>query len=115
MTTTWKLAGKPAGGGSCEHLRAVTGWTLTAAQAERELRMIGIRARRAANWAAFAETSPKTAATILAGCAAYAAKFNIAHLGSGASHEVKLGIEEGHAWMADRYMADRTRLVWVRS
>jgi hypothetical protein len=139
MATTWKLTGKPNGGGSCEHcgrslthryevtsdsgakmivgrgcLKAVTGWTLTAAQAARELRMIEVRARRAANWAAFAEANPADADTILADCAAYAAQFNVAHLGGGASDEVKLGIEEGNTWMAGRYMADRTRLAWVQ-
>ena len=108
MTTTWKLTGKPSGGGQCEHcprslvhryevtntetgakmivgrgcLKAITGWTLTAAQAEREIRMIEVRARRAANWATFTETNPADAAILLADCEAYAARYNMAHFGA---------------------------------
>jgi hypothetical protein len=138
MTTTaqgtWKLTGKPAGTGQCEHcarslvhryevtsdggarmivgrgcLKAVTGWTLTAAQAERELRMIAARARRAANWAAFAAGDPAAAAAILADCADYSARVP-AQFGGGAAHEVKLGIEEGRGEAAGRYLADRARI-----
>jgi len=142
MTTTWKLTGKPSGSGQCEHcprslvhryevtstetgakmivgrgcLKAVTGWTLTAAQAEREIRMIATRARRAANWAAFAETSPTEAATILADCETYAARYNMATLGGGASHEVKLYVEDGErdlGRLVSNYMDRRHTLAWV--
>jgi len=138
--TTWKLTGKPSGSGECEHcgrnlvhryevtstegaakivgrgcLKAVTGWTLTAAQAERELRMIGIRADRAARWAEFAAEKPGLAATILADCDAYAAMYRMGTYGAGASHAVKLGIEEGHRHMVDGYLAARHGFPWARS
>lgn len=86
---TWKLTGQPAGAGHCEQcgrelafryevtsgaggamvvgrgcLKVVTGWTLTAAQAARELKMIKVRAQRAVNWAAFTAAFPAEAAVI---------------------------------------------------
>lgn len=112
-TITWKLTGKPDGPGHCEHcgrelafrwevtssagdrmivgrgcLKAVTGWTLTAAQAAREARMIEVRARREANWAAFAAASPAEAAVITADRERNAGR-------PAACHEVWLGIADG--------------------
>jgi len=140
--TTWKLTGKPNGGGQCEHcprslvhryevtstetgakmivgrgcLKAVTGWTLTAAQAEREIRMIEVRARRAANWATFTETNPAEAATLLADCDAYAARYSMAQFGGGASHEIKHYVENGECEaprLVASYMSRRHDLCWV--
>lgn len=117
MTTTtgiaWKLTGKPQGGGECEHcgralrhryevtssqgrkmtvgrgcLKAVTGWTLSAAQAERELRMIEVRARRAANWAAWAAANPRLAEVLDADCEQYRGR-------CAACHEIRLYVEDG--------------------
>jgi len=135
MTTTWKLTGQPAGCGDCEHcgrglvyryevtstegeqmivgrgcLKSVTGWTLTAAQAAYEVRMIGVRARRAVNWAAFAATNPETAAAIAADCEI---KVTDAYNPAPA---VRLSIEdakrEAPAFAAE-YMARRGELYWA--
>lgn len=110
---TWKLTGKPDGPGQCEHcpralihryevtsstgtkmivgrgcLKQVTGWTLSAAQADAEVRMIATRARRAANWAAWATAHPRFAAIILADCEQYKNR-------PAACHEIRLYIEDG--------------------
>lgn len=135
--TTWRLTGKPAGGGQCEHcpralvhryevtsstgvkmtvgrgcLKKVTGWTFTAAQAEREIRMIRIRAERAANWAVFAEAHPGVAAVILTDVDDYCARVpRECGFGGGVASEVKLNLESGSpAWMAERYMETRERV-----
>jgi hypothetical protein len=140
MNTEWTLTGKPAGSGECEHctralvhryevthasgskmivgrgcLKAVTGWTLSAAQAEREVRMITIRAGRAAKWAEFATASPELAAVILADCAEYS-RTTPREFGGGASHEVKYYIEAGEdtRWAAGNYMARRKEWSWAR-
>jgi hypothetical protein len=140
MATNWKLTGKPNGGGQCEHcpralvnryeitctdgtkmivgrgcLKKITGWTLSAAQAEREIKMIAIHAKRAANWAAFAAASPELAATILADCERYSAT-TPREFGAGASHEVKYYIEAGEDanWAAGNYMTRRAAWAWVR-
>lgn len=140
MKITWKLTGKPGGAGECEHcgrglvhryevtssesrkmivgrgcLKAVTGWTLTAAQAASELRMIGIRAKRAANWAAFAELRPEAAEMILADVAGYAAQYGPGYPG-GPSHEVKLWIEDAAAGAdaaATYYLTRRREYPWT--
>jgi len=147
MDTTWKLTGKPPGGGQCEHcprqlvhryevtntrtgakmtvgrgcLKKVTGWTLTAAQAEREIRMIAVYAERAARWAAFETAEPELAALILADCAAYVRMYPPGcGYGSSASHEVKHYIENGDtadgdpAWPYRDYMTRRTQWAWAR-
>lgn len=113
-TETWKLTGKPAGGGQCEHcpralvhryevtsstgrtmivgrgcLKAVTGWTLTAAQAERALRAVETEKRRAANWEAFTAVNPDLAAVLDADWEAYQAAVNIRLCGGGAIGEVR--------------------------
>lgn len=81
---TWKITGKGAGG-QCQHcprklathyvitssngqvmtvgrgcLKKVTGWTVTAAQAEAALRL----ARRAETWAAWSAANPEAAALV---------------------------------------------------
>lgn len=147
MTTTatadagWKLTARVAGTGTCEHcprplvnryevthtdgrtlvvgrgcLKSLTGWTLTAAQADREIRMVAIRAARAARWADFAAAMPTEAATVLADCEAYAATMP-AHLGGGASHEIRLYIEDGVPGALDllaHYMTRRASFAWTR-
>ena len=140
MATNWKLTGKPSGSGQCEHcpralvhryeitrtdgarmivgrgcLKKVTGWTLTAAQAEREVRMIAVYARRAARWASFTADSPDLAAVILADCARYTATIP-SQFGGGASHEVKHYIENGEdaAWAAGDYMTRRKAWRWAQ-
>ena len=110
---TWKLTGKPDGAGECEHcgralrhrwevtssagtvmivgrgcLKAVTGWTLSASQAEREARMIEVRARRAVNWAAWAEANPRYAKILMADCERYRQQ-------AAACHEIRGYVEDG--------------------
>lgn len=138
---TWKLTGQPEGGGECEHcgrnlvhrysvtsskgqqmtvgrgcLKSVTGWTLTAAQAAAELRMIETRKRRAANWAAFTAGHPAEAETLEADCAAFAEMFG-AHHTAGASHEIRYYIEDGEpAAMRclEGYLQRRGEMPWIR-
>ena len=110
---TWKLTGKPDGAGECEHcgrglvhryevtssekrvmivgrgcLKAVTGWTLTAQQAANEVRMIEVRARRAANWQAWAAENPRLAKILEADCERYRGQ-------CAACHEIRLYVEDG--------------------
>jgi hypothetical protein len=86
---------------------------MTAAQAERELRLIGIRARRDARWAAFTGTHPDVAATIDTDCAAWDARAGEAMRGQSAAHEVRSQIRQGRAWAAQNYMARRARFSWT--
>ena len=79
--------------------------------------MIEVRARRAANWATFTETNPTEAATILADCETYAARYSMALYGGGASHEIKHYVENGEREaprLVASYMARRRDLCWVR-
>jgi hypothetical protein len=71
-------------------LKAVTGWTLSAAQAARELRMIEVRARRAANWAAWAAENPRLAGILAADCEQHKGR-------PAACHEIRLYVEDGEA------------------
>jgi hypothetical protein len=126
MAVTWKLTGQPGGPGDCEHcgrslvfryevtssagdrmivgrgcLKVVTGWTMSAAQAARELKMIEVRARRAASWAAWAAGHPGMAEAILADCERYRGQ-------CAGCHEVRLHIENGEGAateIAIRYVA----------
>ena len=137
----WKLTARVAGTGSCDHcsrdlayrylittpdgremvvgrgcLKTLTGWTLSVAQAEREIRWNAIRAARAARWADFAAAMPTEAATIVADCEAYAAT-TPASQGGGASHEIRLYIENGEPAALDllaAYMARRATFRWTR-
>jgi len=140
--TTWKLTGKPNGAGECEHcgrnlvhryevtsdaatkmivgrgcLKSVTGWTLTAAQAANELRMIEVYKQRAINWAAFEASNASDAATILADCASFQA-FKRGDMTTCASYEMKFYVENGDAarspGLVSGYMNRRSGFAWTR-
>lgn len=138
----WRLTGQPPGRGECEHcgreltyryevtssegermivgrgcLKAVTGWTLSAAQAAREVRMIAVRARREANWAAWSAAHPAEAAAINADCAAWEALATV-HCGGSASHEVRLYVRDDERdldRLVSNYMRRRREFPWVRA
>lgn len=135
---TWKLTGKPDGAGQCEHcpralkhryeitaadgrkmivgrgcLKKVTGWTLTAAEAERQIRCMAVKAARDARWAAFTTAHPEMAAAIQEDVDDYCARVpRSSGFGAGAASEVKLNISDGSPGFpaeeyAARYMARR--------
>lgn len=104
--TDWRITGKTAEGGACDHcgrtlkhcytvinpsgekmtvgrgcVKVLTGWTLTAAEAARLVWLAEREVLRVANWAAFTAAHPQVAAEIEAECerveAAHHIRFNI--------------------------------------
>ena len=117
---TWKLTGKGTGG-QCEHcprslqvhytvtgsngqtmkvgrgcLKKVTGWTLTAAQADRELRIAERDAARAVRWAQWTAAHPAEAAAISAGAEREAAEIRAGRRqAAGPAQEIRAFVGDG--------------------
>lgn len=108
--TDWRITGKNAQGGTCDHcgrvlkhcytvtdpagqdmtvgrgcVKALTGWTLTAAEAARLVWQAERETLRAANWAAFTAAHPQVAAEIEADCEQRIP----------AAHHIRLDISDG--------------------
>lgn len=142
---TWRLTGKGTGG-ACEHdgcgralvthyvvtssdgrtatlgrghLKTVTGWTLTATQADRELRTAERTARHAAAWAAWSAGHPAEAAMLDADCDAYTAMYPPSRgFAGGAAHEVRVAIKDGEPnadAMLAFYTEHRHTYPWTRT
>ena len=121
MTAQWKITGKGAGG-QCEHcprrlathyvitngsqtmkvgrgcLKKITGWTVTAAQAEAAVRL----AARAGRWAAWCAANPAEAAVITAAAEREAEEIRQRRRQcAGPAQEIKTCIgEDGFGWRA---------------
>ncbi len=133
----WHLAGICKGSGECDHcgrelknlysLRnaatgkemivgrgccvKVTGWTLTAAEAQRMMVVAEMDLRRAANWARFTAEAPELAARIEADMAAWDGDDRNQH--AGPAHQIHQNISDGRVsgWeveYAEQYTARAT-------
>lgn len=104
------------------HVKLVTGYNLSQAEAARILRHAAECGQRAARWAAFAAARPEVAATISADVNAWTrwygartgktyaelpAEWDGVPTGNGPAAEVRAWIGEGMDWQADRYLARR--------
>jgi hypothetical protein len=140
--TGWYLIGRPAESGTCEHcgralkycyrvvnadavemtvgrgcVKKLTGWTLTAAIAERMIKIAERNARRAANWALFEQAHPEAARTILADVAAYEDRATPG-MGASLSHEARDRMSDD--WQCELgdylpyYLRRRPELWWLK-
>src|ERR1700693_647124 len=141
LAVVWRLTGKPEGRGLCDHcprrlthryeitssasqvmtvgaccLRVITGWTITPAEAESQLKWRKVTARREANWSAFAAAHPDEAAAIDADIAAFTDMYPGRSGQAGASGEVRYQVEKHGTAAADlvaAYMTRRATLKWA--
>jgi hypothetical protein len=101
-------------------VKKLTGWTLEAAEAERMLKWAALQARRAVAWSRFAEQRPDLAALIDADITAYERGVP-AHIGAGASHQIKTWICDGQvtgSFLENRitdYLRRRDSFYWIKN
>jgi hypothetical protein len=140
--TGWYLVGRPLGSAACDHcgrtlkycylvvnadaeemtvgrgcVKKLTGWTLTAAMAERMIKIAERNARRAANWSLFEQAHPEAARTILADVAAYEDRATPG-MGASLSHEARDRMSDD--WQCELgdylpyYLRRRPELWWIK-